>query len=61
MKVRKRDGRIVEFNSEKIRQAVLAAFKEVDGEISKYAETKAQTIADYIEGYYLDVNEIPRD
>ena len=28
-----------------------AAFKDVDGEITPYAEEKAQYIADYIEGY----------
>ena len=59
MKVQKRDGRIVEFNPDKIYNAVLLAFQSVDGEITDYAKTKAQTIADYIEGYYLDVDETP--
>ena len=59
MFVKKRDGRIVEFDSQKIYNAVLAAFNSVDGEITDYARSKAQTIADYIEGYYLDVDEIP--
>ena len=59
MKVIKRDGRIVEFNPDKIKKAILAAFKSVDGEISEYAEDKAENIADYIEGYYLDVDETP--
>ena len=58
MKVQKRDGRIVEFDPNKIHRAVLAAFQSVDGEITDYAATKAQTIADYIEGYFLDVDEI---
>ena len=49
--IRKRDGRSVPFDPEKIKKAVLAAFKQVDGEITPYAEEKAQDIADYIEGY----------
>ena len=61
-KVKKRDGRIVDFDSSKIINAVLAAFKQVDGEISEYAKTKAQNIADYIEGYYIEDDDtcIPR-
>ena len=55
--VKKRDGRIVDFDSSKIINAVLAAFKEVDGEISDYAKSKAQNIADYIEGYYIEDND----
>lgn len=60
-KVRKRDGRIVDFDSNKIVNAVLAAFKQIDGDISNYAKTKAINIADYIEGYYEedDDNYIP--
>ena len=54
MKVKKRDGRIVDFDSSKIINAVLAAFRQIDGEISEYAKTKAQNIADYIEGYYIE-------
>ena len=53
-KVKERYGRIVDFDSSKIINAVLAAFKQVDGEISEYAKTKAQNIADYIEGYYIE-------
>ena len=59
MKVIKRDGRIVEFNPSKICNAILAAFNDVDGEISDYAKEKAENIASYIEGYYLDVDETP--
>ena len=59
MNVEKRDGRIVPFDSSKIKNAVLAAFRSVDGNITEYAITKANNIADYIEGYYEDVNEIP--
>ena len=49
--IKKRDGRSVEFNSDKIQHAVLKAFKSVDGEITPYAKEKAKNIADYIEGY----------
>ena len=54
MKVTKRDGRITEFNKQKIINAILAAFKSVDGEISAYAQEKAENIAYYIEGYMED-------
>lgn len=47
----KRDGVRQEFNPQKIKDAVLKAFYEVDGEISEYAKTKADNIANYIEGY----------
>ena len=47
----KRDGRQMPFNTEKIKNAILKAFKAVDGKISDYAETKAENIANYIEGY----------
>ena len=59
MKVKKRDGRIVPFNEEKIVNAILKAFKQVDGDISEYAVNKATNIASYIHGYYEDVEEIP--
>lgn len=49
--IKKRDGRSVPFNPEKIKQAVLKAFIEVDGETTLYAEEKAKNIANYIEGY----------
>ena len=60
-KVKKRDGRIVDFDSNKIVNAVLAAFKQIDGNVSDYAKIKATNIADYIEGYYEedDDNYIP--
>lgn len=45
----KRDGRKVPFNQNKIIDAVLAAFKEVDQELSDYAYIKAGNIADYVE------------
>ena len=46
--IKKRDGRIVEFNKNKIVNAILKAFTEVDGEISNYALEKANNIADFI-------------
>lgn len=49
MVVIKRDGRKVKFNKSKIKDAVLKAFKEVDGESSSYAETIAGSIASQIE------------
>ena len=59
MKVIKRDGRIVDFNATKIEKAILAAFQDVDRKITPYAKEKAENIASYIEGYYLDVDETP--
>ena len=59
MQVIKRDGRLVDFDPRKIHNAILAAFKSVDGEITDYAKDKAENIASYIEGYYLDVDETP--
>lgn len=47
----KRDGRKVAFDHFKIVDAVLAAFKEVDGEITDYALEKAGNIADYVLDY----------
>ena len=49
MKIYKRDGRLVPFDQNKIIDAVLAAFKDVDGKITSYAEIKAGNIADYIQ------------
>lgn len=54
IKIQKRDGRIVDFNKQKIINAILAAFNDVDGEISDYAKEKASAIADYIEQYCLE-------
>ena len=49
MNVIKRDGRKVEFNKQKIREAILKAFLSVDGGISTYASSKAENIADFVE------------
>ena len=58
----KRDGRKVPFDSEKIKNAVLKAFKAVDGEITEYATEKADNIAQYIEGYMEGIpNELTID
>ena len=58
----KRDGRKAEFNPEKIKSAIKKAFLQVDGEISEYAEIKAQNIADYIQGYMEGIpNELTID
>ena len=59
MKVKKRDGRIVNFNGQKIIQAILSAFESVDGEITQYAVTKATNIAAYIEESFKESNTIP--
>ena len=45
----KRDGSVTEFDRTKIKNAVLAAFEEVDGKITDYAQTKANNIADFVE------------
>ena len=44
----KRDGSVVEFDRTKIENAVLAAFDDVDGQITDYAKQKAANIADYV-------------
>lgn len=60
MKVHKRDGRTVSFERDKITQAVLKAFNEVDGEITPDARRKAADIASSIAALDrdLDVEEI---
>lgn len=54
IKIQKRDGRIVDFDGQKIVNAILAAFNDVDGEITEYAKEKAAAIAEYVEQYCLD-------
>lgn len=49
LEVIKRDKRRVAFDKQKIIDAILKAFQEVDGEVSDYAKIKAEHIADYIE------------
>ena len=49
MIVIKRDGTKVPFDKTKIMNAIIKAFKAVDGEVSEYARIKAENIANYIE------------
>ena len=49
MKIIKRDGRCVDFDQDKIKNAVLKAFVAVDGELTDYAIQKAENIAAHIE------------
>lgn len=56
MVIRKRDGRRVKFNKEKIKVAVLKAFFDVDGEETSYAKDKAREIANYIESLDRNMN-----
>lgn len=49
MKVVKRDGRKAIFEKDKISNAILKAFQEVDGEVTQYARDKARDITTYIE------------
>lgn len=49
MKVIKRDGRKVAFDKEKIKNAIISAFKETDNEVTQYAKDKAREIANTIE------------
>lgn len=62
MQVIKRDGRKVKFDKTKIIDAVLKAFKQVDGRVDDYATEKANKIAEYvktkIEDRELTVEEI---
>ena len=60
--IKKRDGRLVEFNKNKIIEAIIKAFKSIDGDITPYATEKANNIADFVEakskGKILTVEEI---
>ena len=58
MIVIKRDGREVEFDANKIKEAILKAFIAKDGKITEYAENKAENIAAYIEGYFIDDDRV---
>ena len=55
MQVIKRDGRSVEFNREKVKNAVLAAFKEVDKEVTQEAKNKAQMGNIYLIEFFIVV------
>lgn len=57
MKVIKRDGRVVEFNKEKIKNAVMRAYADVDGDLeNNNAKAKATEIANYISGLDKDLS-----
>ena len=56
MTVIKRDGRKVEFDKNKIKDAILKAFIDVDGEVSIYAKNKANEIANYTESLNKDMS-----
>ena len=60
--IKKRDGRLVQFNKNKIIDAIISAFKDVDGEITPYALDKANKIAEYVESQskkkILNVEEV---
>ena len=53
----KRDGRKVDFDRQKIINAVHKAFIAVDGALTPYAEEKAINIADYIEKYFTSIGQ----
>lgn len=50
----KRDGRKVDFDRQKIINAVHKVFIAVDGALTPYAEEKAINIAEYIESYFSE-------
>ena len=56
MEVKKRDGRIVPFNKQKIIDAIMAAFRSVGDTNLEYAQTKAENIANYIKDYAEEKN-----
>lgn len=56
MDVTKRDGRVVPFDENKICQAVLKAFKEVDGDTTPEAARKASEIAKSIGDLGIDMS-----
>lgn len=56
MNVIKRDGRLVSFDQEKIRNAILKSFIAVDGSITDYAREKARNISEYIASLRQDLS-----
>ena len=57
MKVIKRDGRAVDFDRQKIINAVHKVFIAVDGALTPYAEEKAINIAEYVEKHFTDIGQ----
>ncbi len=58
MRVIKRDGRRVGFDSNKIRKAVEEAFRDIDGELDHYAIQKSAEIAERAEEHFKEVKSI---
>lgn len=58
MVVVKRDGRKAEFNADKIKNAVLNAFRQTDGEITQQARDKASEIASYVKSTISDETSV---
>ena len=58
MQVKKRDGRVVPFDKQKIIDAIMAAFRSVGDGNLEYAQTKAENIANYIKEYAEEKNII---
>ena len=56
VKVTKRNGDIVDFDKTKIKAAILKAFISVDGDVSDYADTVANKIANYVESLNKDMS-----
>lgn len=56
MIVLKRDGRKVDFDKDKIKDAVLKAFNDVDEETTQFASSKAREIANYIASLDTDMS-----
>ena len=53
----KRDGRKVDFNRQKIINAVHKVFIAVDGALTPYAKEKAINIAEYVEKHFIDIGQ----
>lgn len=56
MNIVKRDGRTVAFDKNKIYEAVIKAFKEVDGELTSDDKRKATNISNHIEELNRDIS-----
>lgn len=63
MKVIKRDGRIVEFDKDKVKQAITNAFIQTEGELTEQAKNKCNEIANYISKLsdYMSVEDIQNE
>ena len=63
MKVIKRDGRIVEFDKDKVKQAITNAFIQTEEELTEQAKNKCNEIANYISKLsdYMSVEDIQNE